>query len=327
MRSVLLRWAAAMLLVGKAFAPTSNTTAAPDKASNGTDVVAVPLPVTADMLSYQTMGLVAGVIIIGAAGGIGGGGVLVPVLMISENIGPHGAIPMSKLTIFGSAVCQLALNSRKRHARDPRRPLIDYEATLMLEPPTLLGTVYGVVLNRMTPRWIIATLLMLFLGITTYRTSAKGYTLYARESVLSPRSRSKLGQPHDDSASDESVELESSGEVAEKAVLLVPWGIVVQLFVVWCVVFIAALLRRTTAADCGILYWGVLVALTAFVALLSRGEWRRNSASVPARSPIGSGSSLYSLPYLLHSQWTSSAGATPASWIHPFGRRCEVGLG
>ena len=94
------------------------------------------------------------VIIIGAAGGIGGGGVLVPVLMISENIGPHGAIPMSKLTIFGSAVCQLALNSRKRHTHDPRRPLIDYETALMLEPPTLLGTVYGVVLNRMTPRFL-----------------------------------------------------------------------------------------------------------------------------------------------------------------------------
>ena len=284
MRSVELLWAAAMmLLVGEALAPSSNTTAA----LPGSDAVpvAVPLPVTADMLSYQSMGVVAIVIIIGAAGGIGGGGVLVPVLMISENIGPHGAIPMSKLTIFGSAVCQLALNSRKRHTHDPRRPLIDYETALMLEPPTLLGTVYGVVLNRMTPRWIIATLLMLFLAITTWRTAAKSYTLYARESGLSPRSRSKLGRPRDDGTSDESVELESSGEAAEQVgAPPIPWRIVIQLLVVWCVIFTAALLRRTTAADCGILYWGVLVALTAFIALLSRGEWRRNSPPVPART-------------------------------------------
>ena len=135
-----------------------------------------------DALSYQSMALVALVVTISAAGGIGGGTVLVPLLMISEDIGPHGAIPMSKITILGSAVCQLALNWRKRHALRPERPLIDFDTTLMLVPPTLLGTVYGVLLNRMTPRWIIAILLTLFLIITTHRTTRKFLKLYAEES-------------------------------------------------------------------------------------------------------------------------------------------------
>lgn len=275
--SVLLRGAAAMVLLGApVLAPNSNTTARLGLQPGGSDMgpVAVPLPVTADMLSYQSMALVAMVVTIGAAGGIGGGGVLVPVLMISENIGPHGAIPMSKLTIFGSAVCQLALNSRKRHALDPKRPLIDYDTTLMLEPATLLGTVYGVLLNRMTPRWIIATLLMLFLAITAFRTLAKGRKLFKIESGLSPRSR---GNRPADSSSNESAEVETSAEAVEHTgrAPSVPWRIVMQLLAVWCAVFTVALLRRTDTADCGsVLYWGVLVALTVFIAVLSRGAWR-----------------------------------------------------
>eukprot|EP01043_Picozoa_sp_COSAG02_P022749 COSAG02_NODE_1191_length_13977_cov_9.355239_7_plen_294_part_00 len=286
----MLRGAAAMLLLGGVLAPSSNTTGLLGPRSGDTDMgpVAVPLPVTADMLSYQSMALVAMVITIGASGGIGGGGVLVPVLMISENIGPHGAIPMSKLTIFGSAVCQLALNSRKRHMLDPKRPLIDYDTTLMLEPATLLGTVYGVVLNRMTPRWIIATLLMLFLAISTLRTLAKGCKLFKSESGLSPRSRGNMGRP-DDSGSNESSELATSADAVERSNIRgappVPCRTVMQLLGVWCAVFAAALLRRTDTADCGsVLYWGVLVALTVFIAVLSRGAWRGISLPETART-------------------------------------------
>ncbi len=308
----MLRGAAAMLLLGGVFAPSSNTTALLGPRSGGSDMepVAVPLPVTADMLSYQSMALVAMVITIGAAGGIGGGGVLVPVLMISENIGPHGAIPMSKLTIFGSALCQLALNLRKRHTLDPKRPLIDYDTTLMLEPATLLGTVYGVVLNRMTPRWIIATLLMLFLAITALRTFAKGCKLFKSESEFSPRSRGNMGRP-DDSSSNESTELATSPDAVERVNMRgappVPWRIVMQLLAVWCAVFTAALLRRTGTADCGsVLYWGVLVALTVFIAVLSRGAWRGISLPEAARthscgSDVSKDSSLYSFA-MLHSQ-------------------------
>lgn len=274
-----LRAAVALLLIGSVLAPTPNTTVVRLTSPAGdSDLVpvAVPLPVTADMLSYQSMVLVALVVIIGAAGGIGGGGVLVPVLMISESIGPHGAIPMSKLTIFGSAVCQLAINARKRHTLDPRRPLIDYHTTLMLEPPTLLGTVYGVTLNRMTPRWIIATLLMLFLAITAFRTSVKGMALFKEESELSPRGRANKDRPADSAPLDES---------AEDAT--VPWKIIVQLGLVWCLVLGSAMLRRTTVAGCGtLLYWVVIVALTACIAVLSHGTSRRRHRRLSPLPPF-----------------------------------------
>lgn len=247
-------------------------------------MVAVPLPVTADMLSVQSMALVAVVVTISAAGGIGGGGVLVPILMISEEIGPHGAIPMSKLTIFGSAVCQLALNWRKRHKLRPERPLIDFDTTLMLQPPTLLGTVYGVLLNRIFPPWIIAILLLLFLVITTFKTSDKAIRLHAEESELSPTSRARAIQPSD---AEEDLELSDevgSGEPATSAPVApgsptaapdlapsMPWKIVSQLVAVWLVVLSAAIIRRTPYAECGSpLFWGVLLALTICIGVLSR---------------------------------------------------------
>ncbi len=224
---------------------------------------------TATLLSPQTMLLVTMVVTISAAGGIGGGGVLVPVLMLSEEMGPHGAIPLSKLTIFGNAVCQLALNWRKAHPMRPNRPLIDYDTTLMLEPPTLLGTVIGVLLNRMTPKWLIALLLLVFLIVTTWRTSSKAFHLYGRESAilashaeLTPRSMAKHRADEDSKAA-------KAAGTRQTQLIQVPWPVVRQLALVWLLILSASILRRR--AGCGtIAYWVVLLGLSAGIAILSR---------------------------------------------------------
>ena len=221
-------------------------------------------------ISWQSMALVALVVTISAAGGIGGGGVLVPVLMLSEEMGPHGAIPLSKLTIFGNAVCQLALNWTKSHPMRPDRPLIDYDTTLMLEPPTLLGTVIGVLLNRMTPKWLIALLLLLFLVVTTWRTGSKALSMFGRESAalaavaaLTPRASAKHY------ASEEAAVKETNRKTRPGQRAQVPWGLAQQLGLVWCLVLAASLGRRR--AGCGTAaYWAVLLALTAAIAEQTR---------------------------------------------------------
>ena len=222
-----------------------------------------------DSLSLMTMSLVAVVVIVSSAGGIGGGGVLVPVLMLSEDMGPHGAIPLSKLTIFGNAVCQLLLNFKKRHPLRPERPLIDYETTLMLEPPTLLGTVIGVLLNRMTPKWLIALLLLLFLVATTLRTSSKAVALYAQES------RAAAAAAGFDVGADGKGQRAPAAKGAEAGgrSMSIPWGTIRQLGLVWCVVLGASLLRRR--AGCGSSgYWLVLATLAAIIAALTRSTGR-----------------------------------------------------
>jgi uncharacterized membrane protein YfcA len=296
-----------LLLAHTVLAPDSMTAGGPPAddltgPAEDMELVAVPLPVTADDLSFQSMALVAIVVTISAAGGIGGGGVLVPILMISEEIGPHGAIPMSKLTIFGSAACQLALNWRKRHKVRPTRALIDFDTTLMLEPPTLLGTVYGVLLNRMFPAWIIAILLLLFLVITTFKTSYKAFTLHAQESELSLAARARSHTPSAAQQLELSTEVSgggvsdlASGDAREVGSLTalelappMPWKIIAQLVAVWVMVLAAAILRRTPYAECGsLLYWGVLFALTICIGVLSRATGRHYLRRHTAREARG----------------------------------------
>jgi hypothetical protein len=53
---------------------------------------------------------------LGAGGGVGGGGLLVP-MYIFAGLNPKHAIPLSKVTIFGSAVAMYIVNFRRKHPR------------------------------------------------------------------------------------------------------------------------------------------------------------------------------------------------------------------
>ncbi|KAI9986973.1 hypothetical protein PInf_026079 [Phytophthora infestans] len=67
--------------------------------------------------------------------------------ILQEATGPKGlnpkhAIPLSKVTIFGSAVAMYAVNFRRKHPLNKNRPLIDFGLVGLMEPTTLVGTVF-----------------------------------------------------------------------------------------------------------------------------------------------------------------------------------------
>ncbi|POM62465.1 hypothetical protein PHPALM_28388 [Phytophthora palmivora] len=105
---------------------------------------------------------------LGAGGGVGGGGLLVPMYILA-GLNPKHAIPLSKVTIFGSAV---AMN----------RPVIDFGLVGLMEPTTLVGTVFGVMLNHIFPNWLILVLLVTLLTFITYKTILKGNKIQDKES-------------------------------------------------------------------------------------------------------------------------------------------------
>ncbi|KAI9986970.1 hypothetical protein PInf_026076 [Phytophthora infestans] len=106
---------------------------------------------------------------LGAGGGIGGGGLLVP-MYIFGGLNPKHAIPLSKVTIFGSAVAMYAVNFRRKHPLTKNRPLIDFGLVGLMEPTTLVGTVFGVMLNHIFPNWLILVLLVTLLSFIIYKT-------------------------------------------------------------------------------------------------------------------------------------------------------------
>ena len=79
-------------------------------------------------------------LMIAASGGVGGGGILVPLLIIVYGFHPKYAIPLSNFTILGSSVTNMILNLPKRHP-EAERPLVDWDLILVMEPLTMAGAV------------------------------------------------------------------------------------------------------------------------------------------------------------------------------------------
>jgi len=119
-------------------------------------------------------------LLIAAGGGIGGGGILVPIYTLVLNFTPKNAIPLANVSVFGGAVANVLLNLSKRHP-DVDRPLVDWDLILMMEPLTIAGAIIGATLNKLLPSWLLVILLVVVLSITAHRTLTKGKRMYEKE--------------------------------------------------------------------------------------------------------------------------------------------------
>ncbi len=106
------------------------------------------------------------------AGGIGGGGLLIPILIFMLNFTTHEAIPITKIMIFSGAVISYFLNI---YQKNPLREgiTIDYNIALVIVPFLLFGTMVGVNLNRVLPPFVILLTLTCILSISCYATFVK----------------------------------------------------------------------------------------------------------------------------------------------------------
>lgn len=99
-------------------------------------------PLPRHRYDYATAALAAMGLMIAAAGGIGGGGVLVPIYMLVLHFSSKTAVPLSNITIFGGAITNSFLNMKKRHPIADR-PLVDWDLILVMEPLTIGGALVG----------------------------------------------------------------------------------------------------------------------------------------------------------------------------------------
>eukprot|EP01084_Bolivina_argentea_P277093 472951_1 len=118
---------------------------------------------------------------IAAGGGLGGGGVFVPIYILILGYPPKFAAALSQATIFGGSIVNLIMNLKKSHPTRKHRPLTDFSTLLIFEPMLLVGTIIGVFLNVIFPDILILILLALVLSYATLRTSRKGIRLWKKE--------------------------------------------------------------------------------------------------------------------------------------------------
>jgi len=121
-----------------------------------------------------------------SAGGIGGGGIYVTVLMVAGALSPFDAVPLSKAIVFFGSMSSLVLNMRKSLTRTDSttgevKGLIDYNICRLVVPSALIGTLLGVLLNRTTSDFVIVALLCSILSVMTWTTTRATYDQYKEE--------------------------------------------------------------------------------------------------------------------------------------------------
>ena len=156
-------------------------------------------------------------LMIAASGGIGGGGIIVPLLILVFGFSPKRAIPLSNFTILGSSLTNMIMNLSKRHPHTDR-PLIDWNLIMVMEPLTVGGAVCGTFLSKVLPDLVLTIMLVVLLALTAHRTLKKGIAQYnkeAQEYKESQRSalavaRDEVDEEDDESASQSLLEKDSS---------------------------------------------------------------------------------------------------------------------
>ncbi|CCI41706.1 unnamed protein product [Albugo candida] len=116
--------------------------------------------------------------------GLGGGGLLVPLYILTLHLSPQEAIPLSKVCkVIEGWICDFSHGiSRQRHPHVASRRLIDFDAVLLMEPMTLAGTVIGVTMITILPDYMVTILLVWLLYTTSTRMLKKAYNILHQES-------------------------------------------------------------------------------------------------------------------------------------------------
>ncbi|XAR65583.1 hypothetical protein NMG60_11009747 [Bertholletia excelsa] len=213
---------------------------------------------------------------ISSAGGIGGGGLFIPILSIVANLDLKTASSLSAFMVsggsFANVMCQLFMKNSKYGGRT----LIDYDIALLSEPCMLLGVSAGVICNIMFPEWLITALFAVFLACCTFKTCYSGLLFWKMESEKGRGNGVGKSENGDFRGREgvKSFEEPLLRRKMENCDLGIPWMKLGALAVVWFSFLLLYLLRGDRYGQslvpmepCGVVYW-ILAALQIPLAIL-----------------------------------------------------------
>ena len=130
--------------------------------------------------------------LLSASSGVGGGGVIVPLLALLGGYPLSNAVALSNSVILGGAIANFIVNHPRSHPLSPLRPLISYPLIVLLQPTLILGSFYGTYINKLIPDAVTCALLVVVVGYGGVMTIKKGLKQYSdywekeeeREAVL-----------------------------------------------------------------------------------------------------------------------------------------------
>ncbi|KAJ8532775.1 hypothetical protein K7X08_015664 [Anisodus acutangulus] len=119
----------------------------------------------------------------GTVGGVGGGGIFVPMLTLLLGFDTKSAAALSKCMIMGASASSVWYNLRVPH---PCRevPILDYDLALLFQPMLMLGITLGVSLSVVFPYWLITVLIIILFMGTSSRSFFKAILMWKEETML-----------------------------------------------------------------------------------------------------------------------------------------------
>lgn len=118
-----------------------------------------------------------------SAGGIGGGGLNVPILLVILGFKYQQCTILSLCTVLGNYMSQIYLNWDRSHPLMPSRPLIYFEIIIVLVPAQLGGNNIGVIVGEIFPDSILLILAMVTVIYALVKTIKKARKLYKKETL------------------------------------------------------------------------------------------------------------------------------------------------
>lgn len=206
----------------------------------------------------------------GTVGGVGGGGIFVPMLTLIVGFDTKSAAAISKCMIMGASASSVWYNLRVPHPTK-EVPIIDYDLALLFQPVLMLGITVGVALSVVFPYWLITVLIIiLFLG-TSSRSFFKGIEMWKDETIL----KKEIAKQQETMINSRgelliSTDYEPLAPVEEKSSMQIlcmnlKWKRVLVLMVVW-ISFLLLQVIKNDVKVCSAWYW-VLFCLQFPVAL------------------------------------------------------------
>ncbi|KAE8659750.1 transcription factor ILR3-like [Hibiscus syriacus] len=235
-------------------------------------------------MKLSTSSVVAGVLSfmassISSAGGVGGGGLFIPILTIVGCLDLKTATSFSAFMVTGGSIANVMYNLIAKSAKFGGKTLIDYDIALLSEPCMLLGVSVGVVCNLVLPEWLITIMFAIFLVWSTSKTCSNGIEFWKLESDRHLGTRNGYGNLENGESGEAKSLEEPLVSMEGKESPRFPWKKLVVLIMFWFSFFIIYLLRGNrygqgviSLKPCGIEYWALslfqiplAIAFTAWI--------------------------------------------------------------
>ncbi|XP_022933189.1 sulfite exporter TauE/SafE family protein 5-like [Cucurbita moschata] len=116
-----------------------------------------------------------------SAGGIGGGGLYIPILTIVAGVDLKTASSLSAFMVTGGSIANVFNSLFSKRSKSEGKCLINFDIALLTEPCMLLGVSIGVLCNLAFPEWVTTILFAIFLAWSTLKTCKSGTVYWKME--------------------------------------------------------------------------------------------------------------------------------------------------